>query len=118
MRIARAVEEEAGRSNASTVILSIDNAELLLLEDYNHLVRLHTMFARDIRLFFLFLCQTDARPESCESLESVAPPHIRGRFFVDRHDITGLLWSIPEDERSEEHTSELQSLMRISYAVF
>src|SRR3546814_2030027 len=89
MRIARAVEGAAGRSNASTVILSIDNAELLLLEDYNHLVRLHTMFARDIRLFFLFLCQTDARPESCESLE-----------------------------RSEEHTSELQSLMRISYAVF
>src|SRR3546814_10269758 len=25
---------------------------------------------------------------------------------------------IPEDQRSEEHTSELQSLMRISYAVF
>src|SRR3546814_8923851 len=25
---------------------------------------------------------------------------------------------IPGDERSEEHTSELQSLMRISYAVF
>src|SRR3546814_5876732 len=25
---------------------------------------------------------------------------------------------LPEDERSEEHTSELQSLMRISYAVF
>src|SRR3546814_3011707 len=26
--------------------------------------------------------------------------------------------SMTEDERSEEHTSELQSLMRISYAVF
>src|SRR3546814_2016785 len=26
--------------------------------------------------------------------------------------------SAPEGERSEEHTSELQSLMRISYAVF
>src|SRR3546814_19000341 len=25
---------------------------------------------------------------------------------------------VPEDRRSEEHTSELQSLMRISYAVF
>src|SRR3546814_8091949 len=25
---------------------------------------------------------------------------------------------VPSDERSEEHTSELQSLMRISYAVF
>lgn len=113
MRIARAVEEEAGRSNASTVILSIDNAELLLLEDYNHLVRLHTMFARDIRLFFLFLCQTDARPESCESLESVAPPHIRGRFFVDRHDITGLLWSIPEDETEEQDANDVALAMRV-----
>src|SRR3546814_2389659 len=25
---------------------------------------------------------------------------------------------VPKDQRSEEHTSELQSLMRISYAVF
>src|SRR3546814_10325822 len=29
-----------------------------------------------------------------------------------------LLWSRMVGERSEEHTSELQSLMRISYAVF
>src|SRR3546814_7737948 len=27
-------------------------------------------------------------------------------------------WRIPDARRSEEHTSELQSLMRISYAVF
>src|SRR3546814_3298269 len=27
-------------------------------------------------------------------------------------------WTVIVDERSEEHTSELQSLMRISYAVF
>src|SRR3546814_7809290 len=27
-------------------------------------------------------------------------------------------WSVTRSERSEEHTSELQSLMRISYAVF
>src|SRR3546814_1086315 len=29
-----------------------------------------------------------------------------------------LRWRLPNDVRSEEHTSELQSLMRISYAVF
>src|SRR3546814_166892 len=34
---------------------------------------------------------------------------------LDLHDAAGL---DPEDGRSEEHTSELQSLMRISYAVF
>src|SRR3546814_1864005 len=30
----------------------------------------------------------------------------------------GCLWMISAEQRSEEHTSELQSLMRISYAVF
>src|SRR3546814_7385313 len=35
-------------------------------------------------------------------------------------DTIGIPWPIPLDQvqRSEEHTSELQSLMRISYAVF
>src|SRR3546814_3914076 len=34
-----------------------------------------------------------------------------------RHSHNGLIGSF-HDQRSEEHTSELQSLMRISYAVF
>src|SRR3546814_10832624 len=39
------------------------------------------------------------------------PPETRGIHFEQ--------WSVPAlDQRSEEHTSELQSLMRISYAVF
>src|SRR3546814_8648259 len=44
-----------------------------------------------------------------------------GRFDLDhvrahvRHDLRAV-W--PHHHRSEEHTSELQSLMRISYAVF
>src|SRR3546814_8387647 len=33
-------------------------------------------------------------------------------------DAAGLLGAVPDASRSEEHTSELQSLMRISYAVF
>src|SRR3546814_8095794 len=34
------------------------------------------------------------------------------------HDGTFRLWKHPRQMRSEEHTSELQSLMRNSYAVF
>src|SRR3546814_7111780 len=45
--------------------------------------------------------------------------HCDRRIAADRHitdhDLTGFP---PFDIRSEEHTSELQSLMRISYAVF
>src|SRR3546814_9960588 len=36
----------------------------------------------------------------------------------DRRGVEKMAFSVLELERSEEHTSELQSLMRISYAVF
>src|SRR3546814_1516137 len=45
--------------------------------------------------------------------DPIAPD--RTRLFCR---IYGLTDDIEEQERSEEHTSELQSLMRISYAVF
>src|SRR3546814_7897942 len=34
------------------------------------------------------------------------------------HDVERLLFALPHARRSEEHTSELQSLMRISYVAF
>src|SRR3546814_2558241 len=44
------------------------------------------------------------------------------RVITTTHRLTASGWSLRrlpiEDQRSEEHTSELQSLMRISYAVF
>src|SRR3546814_2492939 len=54
-------------------------------------------------------------PENRPLLQSMFAD--RKRLFVDL-----LGWNVPvvdgQYERSEEHTSELQSLMRISYAVF
>src|SRR3546814_1389125 len=51
--------------------------------------------------------------------------HHPGRRWFDRHMVehpglpaSGEPLSAGRDRRSEEHTSELQSLMRISYAVF
>src|SRR3546814_1894127 len=49
-----------------------------------------------------------------------AVPHLRCRLS-DRHrpgHVGGAVGILPARIRSEEHTSELQSLMRISYAVF
>src|SRR3546814_7413690 len=58
---------------------------------------------------------------------AIAPgPDAAEHFVADLESVLGedcaLLYpqreSLPYEERSEEHTSELQSLMRISYAVF
>src|SRR3546814_6215736 len=45
-------------------------------------------------------------------------PAERAEPVVDRHDDDAALGERAAVVRSEEHTSELQSLMRISYAVF
>src|SRR3546814_7170659 len=53
-------------------------------------------------------------PHHAESDRTLA----RGRICSARHAGLGTVDIILEHVRSEEHTSELQSLMRISYAVF
>src|SRR3546814_5928813 len=47
-------------------------------------------------------------------------PKIRQTLQRNFRPLGGGRWSLPQHQqlRSEEHTSELQSLMRISYAVF
>src|SRR3546814_10523918 len=45
-------------------------------------------------------------------------PHQRDIFFLEDIEEIFPFERVRIDERSEEHTSELQSLMRISYAVF
>src|SRR3546814_4541370 len=48
-------------------------------------------------------------------VEGVIFGRVKGGFTVD---LDGAVAFLPGSQRSEEHTSELQSLMRISYAVF
>src|SRR3546814_2034932 len=43
---------------------------------------------------------------------------LEGFKFIDQQRILLLIHGVLDGLRSEEHTSELQSLMRISYAVF
>src|SRR3546814_10143363 len=60
-------------------------------------------------------------PEQQHELAHVqqAPLHARVHgWIVGDGDVAGALVERLEQLRSEEHTSELQSLMRISYAVF
>src|SRR3546814_6961195 len=56
--------------------------------------------------------------------DGIPPHYYRGKIVTDadgRYNVRSIMpipYQIPNEGRSEEHTSELQSLMRISYAVF
>lgn len=102
-RIMRAIEQEAARANANTVVLAIDTADQLTMNDYEHLAKLQNHFlGNPVQPFFLLIHQRDAQTEGSEDLGKVAPPHLYGRFFVDSHEFTGLLWSIPKDSGDQD----------------
>src|SRR3546814_8100646 len=47
-----------------------------------------------------------------------SPVRVHGAVFAQQNDLGLIGAGLGQTPRSEEHTSELQSLMRISYAVF
>ncbi|MFD1041962.1 ATP-binding protein [Pseudoxanthomonas kaohsiungensis] len=111
-RIIRAVEEEAGRADADLVIIVVESAELLTLEDYEHIAKVHNHFNGSLSLFFLFVCQNDNKRGGADDLASLAPPHIYGRYFVDRHVFTGLLWEIPEYDKDQQDACDVALALR------
>src|SRR3546814_1800641 len=59
-----------------------------------------------------------AQPERNTADETRSSVAVRRRGFALRHELIVAFLRMGLRRRSEEHTSELQSLMRISYAVF
>src|SRR3546814_6999015 len=74
----------------------------------------YTTLFRSQDILDLFRAEVFATPDD----EIFQPPaDDNAAFWPSANEIAGMKIAIPVD-RSEEHTSELQSLMRISYAVF
>src|SRR3546814_10555291 len=68
-----------------------------------------------MRDVFIGFCVHDHKFSTLTShLRKQIKSYVTGRFRIIQSAVSVFLY----DDRSEEHTSELQSLMRISYAVF
>src|SRR3546814_8148307 len=65
----------------------------------------------------LFRSRHDGRPQAGAAMRLRAADRIDARHAAARGNLADLVGEA-EHARSEEHTSELQSLMRTSYAVF
>src|SRR3546814_1005708 len=61
---------------------------------------------------YWFIVETSVTSSPWHGKTKITPPHIHGVIGAASDELEAV------EERSEEHTSELQSLMRISYAVF
>src|SRR3546814_3376932 len=76
----------------------------------------HARFARGLELFAA--AAEDEGVAAFQPHDLLAGERLADEQFVDRFLLRRMAAALLGDRRSEEHTSELQSLMRISYAVF
>src|SRR3546814_967559 len=105
----------------------------MFFEQYNHEPNIATMrfwlaYVGEARLSEAQRAQIPAKRTAGEAALKLMDEHLADRrFFIGDHlslaDVALYAYTHVADEggfalRSEEHTSELQSLMRISYAVF
>src|SRR3546814_7669821 len=75
-----------------------------------------TLFRSDFLLNLSSRKRKDIRKERAAAVAGLEIVHLTGGEISEAH--LDIFWHFYQDTRSEEHTSELQSLMRISYAVF
>src|SRR3546814_10374566 len=77
---------------------------------------------QDPRMILLLMLLSLAIALNLAGLFEVSAPSLSGNWMAKKGGLgafgTGALAALIATPRSEEHTSELQSLMRISYAVF
>ena len=112
-RIILAIEEEAARSDAGVVVVIVDSAEQLSLEDYEHLAKVQNEFQGNVvQPFFLLIHQSDFKAGGADNLARLAPPHIYGRFFVDTHRFTGLRWHLSEEDALNQDASDVALALR------
>src|SRR3546814_13776270 len=83
----------------------------------------HTVLIRTCSYFFFLLIRRPPRSTRTDTLfpyttlfRSLRPEGLHLRCLDDQLPAREVARRVPDQGRSEEHTSELQSLMRISYA--
>ncbi|WP_313206945.1 hypothetical protein [Stenotrophomonas sp.] len=112
-RIVLAIEEEAARSDSTVVVIIVESAEQLSLEDYNHLAKVQNEFqGNPVQPFFLFIHQSDHKSEGLDKPVKLAPPHTYGRFFVDSYRFTGLRWAYSKADKSLQDGSDVALAFR------
>ena len=98
--------EELDKAGNELLLFRVSEANRMLAEHWDHLVTLDNDLEKaGKRMFLVSLHQTDATSAGVEGIDLDPLPQIRGRFRMQRHRFTGLLWDRPTHEIPKEPDS-------------
>ena len=107
MRAIRMFQEEGHRQEAEMIAVAFNEANRFTVDEFEHVMSMANECEKSGRIFFFFINQTDSGRFGRAAIDKRPPRHIYGRFFTTSHHYTGLLWDIPEVDKSVQSFSDV-----------
>src|SRR3546814_13721072 len=93
-RVVRTLNEQRVKRNADMLGLVFNEANRFSSEEYEHAMSIGNEFEKTTRVFYLFINKSDAGQLGRGDTDVRPPRHIFGRYFINSHRYTGLLWEL------------------------
>src|SRR3546814_12560618 len=87
--------------------LVFNEANRFSSDEYEHAMSIGNEFEKTTRVFYLFINQSDAGQLGRGDTDVRPPRHIFGRYFINSHRYTGLLWDVPKADRPHQAMSDV-----------
>lgn len=106
-RVVRTLNEQRVKRGADMIGLVFNEANRFTSEEYEHAMSIGNEFEKTTRVFYLFINQSDAGRLGRGDTDARPPRHIFGRYFINSHLYTGLLWDVPSADRPHQTMSDV-----------
>lgn len=106
-RVVRTLNEQRIRRDAEMIGLVFNEANRFTAEEYEHALSIGNELEKTTRIFYFFINQSDAGRLGISDADERPPRHIFGRYFLNSHHYTGLLWDIPEQDKPDQTLSDV-----------
>ncbi|RDI99338.1 hypothetical protein DVT68_00275 [Dyella solisilvae] len=112
MRYTRMLREQALRHGAVAVGLVFNEANRFTVDEYENLLTIDNELEKYLRTFHILINQCDASRYGPAGIDKRPPRHLFGRYFTTTHNYTGLLWDVPEDDKTHQTLSDVALAFR------
>ncbi|MGV8950180.1 MAG: hypothetical protein ACOH2M_03680 [Cypionkella sp.] len=112
MRVVRMLNEQRVKRGAEMIVIVYNEANRFTAEEYEHVMSLGNEFEKSTRVFFIFINQSDSGRLGRGNTDHRPPRHIFGRYFINSHHYTGLLWDIPDADKPYQLLSDVALAFR------
>lgn len=106
-RVVRTLNEQRVKRRADMIGLVFNEANRFTSEEYEHVMSIGNEFEKTTRVFYLFINQSDAGRLGRGDTDARPPRHIFGRYFINSHHYTGLLWDVPVADQPYQKMSDV-----------